>query len=287
MSPKRIVVGDVEVAYDEVGRGARPLVLVHGYTGFRRDFESQLPALAHLGWTLAPDLRGHGDSSHGDPTRYRLDQLAEDVRGFLGALGVERCDLLGHSMGGMVALRLALRAPDLIASLVLMDTAPARLEWIPLEPFRLARQVARAAGMKVLQQALRERADEDPLRTEADRQLEREWGPARYWERHRQRFHAMDPEAYAELGRELLEQESLVPRLREIRCPTLVMVGEQDRHLLSAAALLADRIPRARKCVIPEAGHQPQLENPSAWLAALREHLAEARAPERGRGLRA
>jgi pimeloyl-ACP methyl ester carboxylesterase len=279
MSVKRVRAGDLEIAYDDVGSGERPLVLVHGFTGFRRDFEGQLPALAELGWTLAPDLRGHGETGPGAAAAaYTLEQLARDLVGFLDALGVARCDLLGHSLGGMVALRLALGATERVASLVLMDSAARALTFLPADAFRLAWAVARSAGMQKLQALVRERAGADALRTEADRRLEREWGAERYWERHRERFCAVDPEAYARLGRELIEHEPLVPRLGELRCPTLVLVGEGDRHFVAEAEILAAGIPGARRAVIPDAGHQPQLENPGAWLAAIREHLARVRA---------
>ena len=278
MATRRVRAGDLHIAYDEMGSGERPLVLVHGFTGFRRDFESQLPALGRLGWTLAPDLRGHGDTGPGaDPAAHTLEQLARDVLGFLDALGVARCDLLGHSLGGMVALRLALRASERVASLVLMDSAARALTFLPEGPFRLAWTVARSAGMQKLQAIVRERAGADALRTEADRRLEREWGAERYWERHRERFCAVDPEAYAGLGRELIEQQPLVPRLGEVRCPTLVLVGEGDGHFVAEAEILAKEIPGARRAVIPDAGHQPQLENPGAWLAAIREHLIRVR----------
>lgn len=279
MAAKRVRAGDLEIAYDDVGRGARPLVLVHGFTGHRRDFEPQLPGLAELGRTLAPDLRGHGDTGRAaDPTTYTLDQLVRDGVAFLDALGIPRCDFLGHSLGGMLALRLALRAPERVASLVLMDSAPRALSFLPVETFQRAWAVARGAGMERLQALVRERAGSDPLRSEADRRLEREWGPERYWARHRERFCAVDPEAYARLGGELLEQESVVPRLGEVRCPTLVLVGEGDGAFLAEAELLAKGIPDARRAVVPDAGHQPQLENPEAWLAAIRGHLARVRA---------
>jgi pimeloyl-ACP methyl ester carboxylesterase len=206
-----------------------------------------------------------------------LDQLARDAVGFLDALGVARCDLLGHSLGGMVALRVALRAPARVASLVLMDSAARALDFLPAPTFRLAWEVARSAGMEKLQGLVQERAPADALRTEADRRLEREWGSERYWARQRERFCAVDPEAYAALGRELLEQASLVPRLGAIRCPTLVLVGEGDRSFVAESEILAREIPGARRALIPDAGHQPQLENPGAWLAAIREHLARVR----------
>jgi 2-succinyl-6-hydroxy-2,4-cyclohexadiene-1-carboxylate synthase len=273
----RLRVADVEIACDDVGSGTRPLVLIHGYTGFRHDFATQLPELGALGRTLAPDLRGHGESSHApDPSRYTLARCAQDVLGLLDALGVERCDLLGHSMGGMIALRFALAHPERVASLVLMNTAARPPEGIPEDTFRAAWEVARAVGMVRFQAIVAGRLAEDPTRNAADRRLEAEWGE-RYWERHRRRFHPMDPEAYAAFGRALLESENLAPVLGEIRCPALVMVGEHDAPFLGAARELSGGIPDARQVTIEDAGHQPQLENAPAWLAAIRGHLTRVR----------
>lgn len=278
MGVRRIGVNGVELAVEEHGRGTRALVLVHGFTGSRRDFAPRLAALAELGRTLALDLRGHGDSGHArDPASYTLEQLADDVAALLAALELGPCDLLGHSMGGMVALRVALAHPQQVASLVLMDSAARTPDGIPRDTFALARQVARSAGMETLLRLMRERAPEDRGRTAADRRLEAEWGEAYWGEWRLPNFRSMDPEAYAGLGEAILAQPSLLPRLAELRCPTLVLVGEGDANFLSAADELAAGIPGARRADIAAAGHQPQLESPGAWLAALRDHLARVR----------
>ncbi len=123
---KRVKVGALEVEYDEVGMGERPLVMVHGFMGSRDDFADVLQPFGELGRTLVPDLRGHGGTTN-PGVGYSLDQLTTDLAGFLDATGAGRCDLLGHSVGGLIALRLALDQPERLASLVLMDTG-ARFE---------------------------------------------------------------------------------------------------------------------------------------------------------------
>jgi pimeloyl-ACP methyl ester carboxylesterase len=273
-------VNGVELAYEDRGGGERPFVLLHGFTGFRDDFGEQLPALVELGRTIVYDHRGHGDSTNtGDPASYSFDQLVDDLRAVLDALGVAQCDLLGHSMGGMAALRAALAEPERIASLVLMDTAARAPDGIQREMLELAAHVAREAGMQRLVEIMRDRAPTSTDRTDADRRLEAEWG-AGYWEAWRfPNFAAMDPIAYGALGAAILDQTSLVPRLGEIACPTLVLVGEGDSGFLAPAEELARDIPGACLAMIPDAGHQPQLENPRAWLAALRDHLERVRRP--------
>jgi pimeloyl-ACP methyl ester carboxylesterase len=72
----------------------------------------------------------------------------------------------------------------------------------------------------------------------------------------------------------MLDQEPLLARLGEIRCPVLVLVGAADGAFVAAADVLAKGIPGARHVVIPGAAHHPHRDNPSAWLAAVEAHLA-------------
>jgi 2-succinyl-6-hydroxy-2,4-cyclohexadiene-1-carboxylate synthase len=276
-NPRRVRVNGIEVAYDEAGAGGRPFVLVHGFTGSRWDFAGQLPALAARGRTLAPDLRGHGASGRGPDSDYRFDQLARDVLGFLDAVGVERCDLLGHSMGGMVALRLVLAQPERVASLVLMDTAAAPLALPGMSFLEVAAKIALEQGMEQLYRLSRQMGEADPHRPAAIRRHIERVGADTYYGWVRDKMLAMDARAFAALGPELARSESLVPRLGEIRCPTLVMVGAEDAPFLAPAREMAAGIPGARQVVIPDAAHQPQLENPDAWRAAILDHLARAR----------
>jgi pimeloyl-ACP methyl ester carboxylesterase len=275
---KRVSVHGIEMAYEEVGTGTRPLVVVHGFTGSRRDFAWRRADLAKLGRTIFPDLRGHGESTNtGDPAAYTLEQVADDLVAFFDALGIESCDLLGHSMGGMAALRVALATPHRVASLVLMDTSAHCPSAIPRDVIELAARIAREAGPRKLVEIMRERAPTEPSRTAADRRVEAAWGEGYWTEWRYPNFEALDPEVYGAFGAAILDQASLAPRLGEIRCPTLVMVGEGDTNFLPAADELAAGIPGARRVDVPDAGHQPQFENPEAWTAAIREHLARVR----------
>ena len=271
-------VNGFDLVYEDAGRGERPFVLVHGFTGFRDDFREQLPALVELGRTIIYDHRGHGESGHtGDAGTYSFTQLVDDLRVLLDRLEVARCDLLGHSMGGMIALRFALAYPQRVASLVLMDTAHRAPDHMPRAPLAAAGSIARSDGMQTLATLLRARAGDDPTRPEAERRMERELGEA-FWERRWRRITAMDPEGFAALALELVDQPPLTDRLAQIACPTLVMVGDQDAGFLAPAEELARGIPGAHLVVIPNSAHSPQLENPAAWLAAIREHLARSRA---------
>src|SRR6187549_3376581 len=95
------------------------MVLLHGLGDDERDWQVVLPALAAGRRVYAVDLRGHGRSSH--PGRYSFELMRDDVSAFLGALGIEAGVLVGHSMGGTVAVLLAEQAPELITRLILVD----------------------------------------------------------------------------------------------------------------------------------------------------------------------
>ncbi|MFF2076785.1 alpha/beta fold hydrolase [Kitasatospora sp. NPDC058162] len=111
---------EVTLAYRESGRpDGPPLVLLHALGERAADWDAVLPDLAPDHHVYALDLRGHGDS--GRTARYGLAEMREDVLAFLDALGLDRIDLVGHSMGGAVAYLLAQAAPERVRRLVLED----------------------------------------------------------------------------------------------------------------------------------------------------------------------
>jgi pimeloyl-ACP methyl ester carboxylesterase len=128
MEERRIGLGDIELSVAEAGVGQRPLLLLHGFTGAKEDFTEWLDRLADAGWhAVAPDHRGHGSSSK--PTSeeaYSFEILADDVERLTEYLDWPRFTLLGHSMGGMVAQLVAIREPERLDALVMMDTGTDR-----------------------------------------------------------------------------------------------------------------------------------------------------------------
>jgi len=275
---RQVDANGIHVVWDEEGEGDRPLVLVHGFTGSRKDFAPLLPDLCDLGRTLAPALRGHADGHHAeDGSAYTLDAAAADLMAWLDALGVEQFDLLGHSMGGFIVERMVLEHPDRVASLVLMDTAGRAMSWMDAGLFEVGGKIAVEQGVEALHTILQEQAGSDATRTAADIRREHEWGAERFWAWRRERFVGMDPHAMAPFGCAIARHPDWLDRLGAIRCPTLVMVGAEDTPFLDCARELSDAIPGAEHVVIPEAGHQPQLENPEHWTRALRAHLERVR----------
>jgi pimeloyl-ACP methyl ester carboxylesterase len=269
----RVRAGEIEIEVEEAGAGERPLVLVHGYTGSRDDFLEVIPLLSDLGRTIAIDQRGHGGSTNsGREEHYHLDALAEDLRKALTALDLPPFDLLGHSMGGMVSLRFLLAHPKRVRSLILMDTVARPFRFVPPQWLETARSAIESGGMAGLYEVTRKTPR--PRAPAGDR-CEEEMGSERYWERIRVKLRAMDPAAYLSMGSQAFD--GVLDRLSEIRCPTTVIVGEQDVFFREPSNELEAGIADARQIVIPEAAHSPQHENRDAWLAAVRGHLARVR----------
>jgi pimeloyl-ACP methyl ester carboxylesterase len=235
--------------------------------------------LGEHGRTLALDQRGHGGTTNsGKHELYTLDNLAADLLGAFDALGLERADLLGHSLGGGVVLRFALAHPERVASLVLMDTSPRPLKMRFSESARAGiAAFAREHGMVALAKRNREFAAKSDAIPPSAKRLEERMGSDVFWQRIERKHAQMDPIAWDALSAELGKVESVAERLGEIRCPTTVVVGAEDVPFLKPSDEMEQGIRGARRVTIPDAAHSPQLENAPAWLAAIRAHLDWAR----------
>jgi pimeloyl-ACP methyl ester carboxylesterase len=118
-------VGGVKLAYRVAGDpAAQPMLLLHALGEDERNWHTVLPRLAEAHRVYALDLRGHGASDF--PGQYSFDLMRDDVLGFLDAVGVDRCVLIGHSMGGTVSCLVAEAAPQRLTHLILEDTPPPR-----------------------------------------------------------------------------------------------------------------------------------------------------------------
>jgi len=268
----------VDLAWSERGGGpdgTPSFVLVHGFTGAAHDFALEVDALAVDRRVVTLDQRGHGHSTKvGALDGYTIDQLVSDLAAFLEAVGGGPVDLLGHSMGGRVALGTVLSRPDLVSSLILMDTSA----WSFMPPDEALRNVVRtfitefdpARGMPA---TLILGGPEDVLIQAAV--------PAE-WQKEKESFFAgMDAYAVKAFGMALMAdvgegETSLRADLPSITCPTTVIVGEHDHPLVDQAPDLAAEVADGRLTVIQGAYHSPQLTHPDVWRAAVEAHLGWA-----------
>ena len=274
-------VNGIELAWSERGSGSAStpkLVLVHGFTGSAHDFALVADDLAAERRVVLLDQRGHGHSTKtGSLEGYTIDQLVADLAAFLDALGGGPVDLLGHSMGGRVAMGLVLSRPDLVSTLVLMDTSA----WSFMPPDDSIRQMVKAwieafDPAKGMPESMSLGSPEDVLIEERT--------PASWLKEKNAIFAGMDAYAVKAFGITLMAdmadmaegRTSLRAQLPSITCPTTVIAGEHDHPLVDQAAELASLVANGRLAVIDGAYHSPQLTHSEDWKNAVRAHLAWA-----------
>lgn len=113
----------MKLFYRTLGQG-HPLVVLHGLLGMSDNWVTFAKKMAEHFLLILPDLRNHGNSPHSD--NFNLSLMAEDVEELMEEIGINSCNLIGHSMGGRVAMELALNNSRLIHKLVIVDIAPRR-----------------------------------------------------------------------------------------------------------------------------------------------------------------
>lgn len=261
--------------YEERGAGAETIVFAHGLLWSGRMFDAQVASLAGRYRCITFDFRGQGRSEV-TARGYDMDTLAADAAALIEALGCPPCHFVGLSMGGFIGMRLAARRPELIRSLVLMETSadPEPAENAPR--YQLLGGIVRALGSmgmrlvmpKVMRIMFGRTFLADPAR-EAERRL---------W---RQRGMENDRLGVTRALQGVIDRKPIYDELGKISVPTLVMVGDEDVATVPAKAeRIRDAISGARLVVIPGAGHTASVEQPDFVNAALSEFLAAAATAE-------
>lgn len=257
-----------DLAWRDLGGSGEPFLLVHGYTGSSDDFVHVVEPLTELRRVLVLDLYGHGRSPR--RSQYSVRELTHAVIGFIDDVVGEPADLLGHSMGGWVCLPIAIQRPDLVRSLVMMDTfgdAPDRDH----NSDEFAALIA-APDTEAIAALAEYEAPPSP-ETEL---IESVWG-AEWVAAHDALNGQVDPLAVVHLGRELFGPlEPQLDAAAGIDRPTTVVVGELDQPFRGPSYRLAAAIPGAELVVIDGAYHSPQLTHPDDWRAAIATHLARS-----------
>ena len=252
-----------------------PLVFLHGFGNEAHFWDDLAPALAPYYRSIAIDLRGHGDSDWDPEARYDHVSMARDLEALTETLGISRLVVIGHSLGGRVALRFAGRNPDRLAGLVLVDSGPdldargttrIRLDTSQQEPtFGSVEEYEQLLG-RIYPAARPEslgRLARTGVRETSDRRYERKLDPALF------RRHAKTSEEERRTWAET-ESKALWQALGRISCPTLVVRGAAS-DVLSAdvADRMVETTRRGTFAEIPRSGHSVMLDNPIAFREAV------------------
>jgi 3-oxoadipate enol-lactonase len=240
---QRIDVGGHDLRTEVAGSGPPDWLCLHGLVDRLEIWDQLWEPLARRGRVMRVDQRGHGKSD-APAGPYRRQDLAADAATLLDTLGSERAVLVGHSMGGIVSMATALDHPDRVVGLVLIGTASQCSEKVAGWYERIARAGERD-GTAGLARAI-------------------------YGERTRKQVTG-DARGIAHVTRTLksLHDDPLTPKLGNISCPVLLLVGESDPMGPRASEIIAERLPNARLEVVPNSGHWLHVEQPEAVLRAL------------------
>ena len=256
--------GGRTIYYEDLGDGP-PIVLSHSFLCSGEMWGPQLGPLSERYRVVNIDQRGHGRS--GEATgRFEIYDLVDDVVSVLDRLEIERAVWGGLSIGGMIAMRAALRYPERMCGLIIVDSHAGRETTYKKIKYRAMNLGAKLIGLRPFLPAV------NPLmfgRTtlEDNPGLVEEWG---------ERFSSVHlPSISATLGA-LMRRDDVVDRLGSVQVPTLVIVGDEDVSLpVEYSREIVTAIPGARLVVVEKAGHLSALEQPEAVTDAMLKFLDE------------
>jgi len=253
MKTQTIKVNGIEIAYNTSGSGT-PLLYIHGNTGSKLWFEGVME-IEELR-TLAPDMPNFGESER--LSTADIDVYADYMRDFILSLKLSTpIPVVGHSLGGAVAISLALRTPELVSRLILVDSAPMNGLKTPEEHYPVIEQYK--TDPNLLHQALQAVTPtmDDPgfLKKLVEQAMK------------------MNPIAFAGNAR-ALERFNYQGKGAQFDKPVLVIVGEKDVIInRDMAKSTADAFPKGELKVLEGVGHSVMVEDPNSFISLVTENI--------------
>jgi len=253
---------DVKLFVQDVGQG-QPVVLLHGWALGHELWDRQVHEIASSGMrAVAIDLRGHGASSK-PLDGYRVERLADDVVAVIESLGLGRVVLVGWSIGGLTAFRLASARPDLVERLVLVSSNGVAASNVPGLPFGASADDVEDAVIGA------EFADRVASR---EGQIRRNLLPG-VSETTIQWLIGLTLRVPVWAGVSALRtvlRTDQVDAAATLSVPLIQIIGDKDPTLSRrAASWLVENVANGRQVVIPDSGHFPMLESPGPFTSAL------------------
>ena len=241
------------------GEGRPPLVVLHGFLGSSRNWQTAGAGLAAGFHVFALDLRNHGRSPHGPEMSYAA--IVDDVLGWLDSRGLARATLLGHSLGGKVAMRLACRHATRVDQLIVVDIAPKEYPGMAQRAELAAMNELRLDGLHSRAEAelrFEARVGDWAMRKFLASNLERDAGGQWRW--------ALDLPALTQALPELV-QSPLRPDDRFEGPAHFILCGRSGFVQPGDHAVIRRHFPRAVLSVLADCGHNPHLEARDAFVA--------------------
>lgn len=246
--------------YDTTGSRAQPPVLfLHGFTGRGADWQPTLESVQDRAYALAVDLPGHGASVDRPEEAYAMDAAVQQLVAVLDVEDIDRCAVVGYSMGGRTALHLALQHPSRCRRLLLESASPG----LDTEAERAARRrIDRTRAQRMMGDF--EAFLYDWYRMPLFGSLAQHNLVEAMVERRRHNQPAELAKSLRGMGTGA--QASLWERLHALRIPTLALTGALDDKYVGVTQRVTARAPRIRSVIVPGAGHNVHAERPDAFV---------------------
>jgi pimeloyl-ACP methyl ester carboxylesterase len=261
-------IGGIHLYYEISGQGP-PLLFIHGLGSSARDWELQVAPFSDQYQVVTFDVRGHGQSDK-PPGPYSIPLFANDTAELIKALGIATAitrggapvHVVGISMGGMIAFQLAVSYPELIRSMVIVNSGPELILRTFGERLQALQRllVVRLLGMRKMGEILSKRLFPKPEQVELRQMLVERWAEN-------------DVRAYSDAARGLLGW-SVADHLSTIECPTLVIAAEYDYTPVARKEAYVARMPRAELVVIEDSRHATPVEHPERFNQVLASFLS-------------
>ncbi|HXF05784.1 MAG TPA: alpha/beta fold hydrolase [Blastocatellia bacterium] len=251
--------------YEEHGTGPETLVFAHGLLLSGRMFEAQVQALREEYRCITFDFRGQGWSEV-TASGYDMDTLTEDAAALVRELDAAPCHFIGLSMGGFVGMRLAIRYPELIRSLILLNTSADPEPRENIRRYRMLNVIALLFGFGLVAPTVMPILFGQKFLTDPARTPEQE-----LW---RERLLKNNRRGIFRAVKGVISRQGIADQLPRIRVPTLILAGEQDVATPPMKSQeIHERIMGSQLVVIPGAGHSSPIEEPEAVTKAIKDFL--------------
>jgi pimeloyl-ACP methyl ester carboxylesterase len=257
-----------ELYYEDTGTGGEPVLFVPGLAWGALLFRAQVAALEGRYRCVVVEPRGQGRS---EVTKggYELDNLALDLSALVDHLGLAPCHLVGHSLGGSAAARVAARRPEVVRSFAMLNGAADEDPIWDRVLFRGLSYLVQAFGMGRVDERLVETMFGQSFLTDPARAARREEA--------RNQFLSNDGTGIARAVRGWLRSPAVMAELPKVSAPTLVVAGEEDGVVTpERSRQVAERVQHGRFLLLPKCGHSSPFEAPGRVNAALAELFAES-----------
>ncbi|MBX2891535.1 MAG: alpha/beta fold hydrolase [Saprospiraceae bacterium] len=253
----------MELYYREFGQGS-PVIILHGLFGFSDNWQTIAKGLADHHLVVTPDLRNHGRSPH--LPQHSYPEMAEDMKAFMEARWMFSAAVVGHSMGGKVAMQLALTHPDMVERLVVVDMAPGLAEDNHSYIFEALLGMD-LSKMKTRQEAdsyLSERIKDVGTRQFLLKNITREHDGTFAWKMNLPALHRHFDDILAPVH----------PDASAFDKPTLFVRGSRSNYIKDADfPLIKSLFPQADVVTVADAGHWVHADKPKELLEILKAFL--------------